>query len=301
MALLRKLRDIAARPVFAESGFGFLVAGDVIVLMDATDRVYTEAPGMMSAVIVVVVFAMTGLAFRSCLIPLRLLLTVAVTLVFVVGVIKVAFQDILGLDGVYWLIPISTAPLVVGLTIDYDVFLISRVHETRMRGTSTQIAVLEAMSSQSNIITTAGVIMTIAFGSLLLSSVTVLNQVSKGRRGALSCVRVCGGTWACFCFCCGWCTVCYLAVGLLTDGDAWYYCSVHPPRLCNFLAVWAYFSHGLDSGHIPCSGVSRSGASVFRSREQLVARKTARDHFSGPRRLHTAAGECVEESVVRTI
>jgi hypothetical protein len=80
---------------------------------------------------------MTGLAFRSILIPLRLLLTVAVTLVFVAGTTQVVFQQAMGLDGVYWLIPIATAPLAVGLTIDYDVFLISRVHETRLKGRST--------------------------------------------------------------------------------------------------------------------------------------------------------------------
>ena len=92
---------------------------------------------MMVAVIITVVFLMTGLAFRSILIPLRLLLTVAVTLVFVAGTTQVVFQQAMGLDGVYWLIPIATAPLVVGLTIDYDVFLISRVHETRLKGRST--------------------------------------------------------------------------------------------------------------------------------------------------------------------
>ena len=130
----------------------------------------------MTIIIFTVVFMMTGLAFRSVLIPLRLLLTVIVTLVFVVGTVQLVFQEFLGLDGIYWLVPIATAPLVVGLTIDYDVFLISRVHESRLRGSCTTTAIIEAMGSQSNTITTAGVIMTIAFSSLLFSSVTVLNQ-----------------------------------------------------------------------------------------------------------------------------
>ena len=65
---------------------------------------------------------------------------------------------------------------VVGLTIDYDVFLISRMYEYRTSGYTTEASILRAMASQSSTITTAGVIMTVAFSSLLLSSTAVLNQ-----------------------------------------------------------------------------------------------------------------------------
>ena len=79
---------------------------------------------MLASVSLTVIFLMAGLAFRSLLIPLRLILTVAVTLVAVGGATVLVFQRALGMDGVYWIVPLSCGCLVVGLTLDYDIFLI---------------------------------------------------------------------------------------------------------------------------------------------------------------------------------
>lgn len=140
------------------------------------EEVFRESPGIVALVTLVVVFAMAGLAFRSCLIPVRLLGTVVVTLLFVAGSTVLMYQYILGYDGIYWFVPICTACLVIGLTIDYDVFLISRIYEFRQSGYTTETSILRAMAKQSTTITTAGIIMTMAFSSLLLSKTVVLNQ-----------------------------------------------------------------------------------------------------------------------------
>ena len=52
----------------------------------------------------------------------------------------------------------------------------SRIYEFRQRGFTTEASILRAMGKQSTTITTAGIIMTIAFSSLLLSTSVVLNQ-----------------------------------------------------------------------------------------------------------------------------
>ena len=174
--LLRRIRAIAETPEFAGSGFGFLTAGDIPALLDAVDEVMSEAPTILAGTTSVVVFLIAGLAFRSLLIPLRLLLTIFATLVLTAGSAVLTYQTIDGLDGVYWLLPIACGCLVIGLTIDYDVFLVSRIYELRHEGFSTEGAIVRAMDAQSGTITTAGLIMTIAFSSLLLSSTTVLNQ-----------------------------------------------------------------------------------------------------------------------------
>lgn len=75
-----------------------------------------------------VVFIVAGSAFRSMLIPLRLLGTVVVTLTITAGSTVFMFLRILGLDGIYWFVPICAASLVVGLTVDYDVFIVSRMY-----------------------------------------------------------------------------------------------------------------------------------------------------------------------------
>jgi len=123
-----------------------------------------------------VVLVVAGLAFKSLLIPIRLIGTVLVTVVIVAGSTVLCFQYILDQDGIYWFVPVCTSCQVIGLTIDYDVFLISRIYEFRLRGFSTEASILRAMGKQSATITTAGVIMTVAFSSLLLSDTAVLNQ-----------------------------------------------------------------------------------------------------------------------------
>uniref|UniRef100_A0A7S2DNU0 Membrane transport protein MMPL domain-containing protein n=1 Tax=Haptolina brevifila TaxID=156173 RepID=A0A7S2DNU0_9EUKA len=64
----------------------------------------------------------------------------------------------------------------IGLSLDYDIFIISSIYDLRHEGYSTEGAIMKAMSTESNTITVAGLIMTVAFSSLLLSSTDVLNQ-----------------------------------------------------------------------------------------------------------------------------
>ena len=101
-------------------------------------------------------FVVAGIAFRSLLIPVRLLGTVIATLAVTSGSTVFLFQVYLGLDGIYWFVPICSASLVIGLTVDYDVFLISRIYEYRHQGYTTEAAILRAIAKQSTTITTAG-------------------------------------------------------------------------------------------------------------------------------------------------
>jgi predicted RND superfamily exporter protein len=178
-AMLADIRRITAGLNEEYKQYGFEVYGAINVLLDSVEEVFRESPGIVALVTLVVVFAMAGLAFRSCLIPVRLLGTVVVTLLFVAGSTVLMYQYILGYDGIYWFVPICTACLVIGLTIDYDVFLISRIYEFRQSGYTTETSILRAMAKQSTTITTAGIIMTMAFSSLLLSK-TVTKRRKNG-------------------------------------------------------------------------------------------------------------------------
>jgi predicted RND superfamily exporter protein len=177
ISTLNKIRSILQTETpWKDSHYGFWVYGGTAVVLDCVEEVFRESPPIVAGVTLSVMFAMTGLAFRSVVIPLRLLVTVMVTLVVVAGTTVLVFQVILGQPGIYWFVPICSACLCIGLTIDYDVYLISRVYEYRLRGFTTDASILRAMEKQSTTITTAGLIMAIAFSSLLLSNTTVLNQ-----------------------------------------------------------------------------------------------------------------------------
>ena len=77
-------------------------------------------------------------------------------------------QELIPVGGIYWLVPVACSCLMIGLSLDYDVFLISSIYELRHAGFSTEAAILRAMGTESTTITTAGLIMTVAFSSLML-------------------------------------------------------------------------------------------------------------------------------------
>ncbi len=66
--------------------------------------------------------------------------------------------------------------ILVGLALDYDIFLMSRVVEYRHHGWSDAAAVALAVDKTAGIITAAGLIMAISFAGLLIPKTVVLNQ-----------------------------------------------------------------------------------------------------------------------------
>lgn len=134
-----------------------------------------------------VVFVLLGIAFGSVAVPLRSVAALCLTLSFSFGTCVLVYQrsrlDVSFLSthgrgrGVAWLAPLICFSIIVGLALDYDVFLLARVHEYRfLRRNSDKDALLNAVARTGVIITSAGTIMAVAFGGLFLSTSTILNQ-----------------------------------------------------------------------------------------------------------------------------
>jgi uncharacterized membrane protein YdfJ with MMPL/SSD domain len=66
--------------------------------------------------------------------------------------------------------------ILIGLALDYDIFLMSRMVEFRKMGWSDRAAICLAVEKSGSIITAAGVIMSVSFAGLLIPKTTVLNQ-----------------------------------------------------------------------------------------------------------------------------
>jgi uncharacterized membrane protein YdfJ with MMPL/SSD domain len=162
------------------SGFG----GDVA---DSLSSVYAAWP-LMGCMVGGVVLLIVGLSFRSVVIALRGVLTIGLTIVFVSGLAKLVYVDgifsSLGFAGVaentglVWIVQPTIFPLLVGIALDYDIFLIGRIVELHDEGVSTRNSILLGVASTGTIITAAGVIQALAFFGLMLSSIQVLNQLS---------------------------------------------------------------------------------------------------------------------------
>ena len=184
---LQQARDAVSDWEARHPGFRAYIGGGAAINVDVVAATYGAFPmaiGLTAAFVLVWI----GISFKSVMVPVRAVFTLAITILYVYGCAVYVYQDgalnglgIPGLQGqgaISWISPIMCFSIVVGLGLDYDVFLISRVLEYRKLGLTTKQAVLYGFAQTGPIITAAGAIMAIAFAGLLFSSEGALNEMS---------------------------------------------------------------------------------------------------------------------------
>ncbi len=134
-------------------------------------------------------FVLLGLAFKSVLIPIKSILLNTLTVLAAFGAITAVFQmgflaPLFGLSGglgfVETSVPVFIFAVVFGLSMDYEVFLVSRIYEGHQRGLSDRDAVLHALVSTGNVISSAALIMVIVFSIFIFSHIVLIKTLSLG-------------------------------------------------------------------------------------------------------------------------
>ncbi|MEJ3746828.1 MMPL family transporter [Actinomycetes bacterium KLBMP 9797] len=180
--LVRRLRDDVLPDVAARTGGTYLVGGSTAAAEDFAAAVAGRLP-LFVLVVVGLSMLLLLVVFRSVWLPLKAallnLLSVAVSL----GVITYVFQE--GLFGaqpgpVEAYVPVMIFAIVFGLSMDYEVFLLARMHEEWERSGDAPRAVTEGMATTGRVVTAAGAIMVVVFGSFLLSPDRMLQQFGLG-------------------------------------------------------------------------------------------------------------------------
>jgi len=165
------------------------------ILYDIVINTFKKLPKAMSCTLVVC-FIMIGLTFKAAFLPVKMFITVAVPLAWAYGIIVLVYQeemldkidfgllDKMGLPalkggkGLLWNVPTFTCTLLMGLALDYDLFLFSRIWELRREGYSNLDAIRLGVASSGNVIALAGAIFVSEFSGLLLSPIPASNQVA---------------------------------------------------------------------------------------------------------------------------
>lgn len=102
------------------------------------------------------------------------------TLVYQYGILDfTTFYGFKSTDGLCWIPFVLAFAVLVGLGLDYHIFLLSRVVEFRKQGFSDRESVLLGLARTGRVITAAGIIMAIAFLGLLFGHEPLLQQVSS--------------------------------------------------------------------------------------------------------------------------
>ena len=174
--LLERLRADVMPPLERQTGATFLVGGPTAAAADFTDTV-TDRLLLFLAVVVGLSALLLMIVFRSMLIPLKAALLNLLTIGASLGVVTLAFE---GSGPIESFIPVMIFAIVFGLSMDYEVFLVSRMHEEWERTGNAPAAVREGLATTGRVITAAGAIMIVVFGAFLLSPERMLQQFGLG-------------------------------------------------------------------------------------------------------------------------
>eukprot|EP01105_Mastigella_eilhardi_P004748 TRINITY_DN1638_c0_g1_i16.p1 TRINITY_DN1638_c0_g1~~TRINITY_DN1638_c0_g1_i16.p1 ORF type:complete len:829 (-),score=200.10 TRINITY_DN1638_c0_g1_i16:1593-4055(-) len=162
----------------------FYLRNQMVDENDAVEASVFMFPFMILITFAVIMFVLL-IAFRSAVLPLRTLSTITITLLWIYGFGSMIFctdwfnwltKHMGDYPGFYWMTPIMCFSIIVGLGLDYDIFLFSRIMEYRKLGYSAKAAIIKGVVRTGYIITFAGCIMAIAFGGLMSSSLKSLKE-----------------------------------------------------------------------------------------------------------------------------
>jgi len=113
---------------------------------------------------------------RSWLIPVMAVLTIGLSIGWAWGVTNLVLTDLLGIP-MFYFVPTVMFILILGLGIDYNIFLLTRVREERLRGRTSDESTVQALASTGGIITAAAVILASAFLILTTGQFLLLRSI----------------------------------------------------------------------------------------------------------------------------
>jgi RND superfamily putative drug exporter len=172
--LVKNLRDTVLPPVARSSGTTVLVGGPTGGSIDFTSVLSAKLP-LFIAVVVGLAALLLLVVFRSLVIPVQAGVMNLLSIGAALGVTVAVFQYgwLAGFVGVdkgpidSW-VPVILFAIVFGLSMDYEVFLVSRIHEEWTRHRDPSRAVVDGVATTGRVITAAATIMVCVFLSFVL-------------------------------------------------------------------------------------------------------------------------------------
>ena len=183
--LVRDLRRLDAGPLAGLPGVRLLVGGLPAFAADYEDAVAGRF-GRVVALVVGATLLALFVGFRSVLIPLKAVVLNLLSVAAAFGALVLVFQDgygvrLLGLegpvDGVFPIVPALVFCSVFGLSMDYEVFLVTRVREERRLGRSDDEAIVEGVARTGPVITSAAAVMIAVFGAFMLGGFVLMKML----------------------------------------------------------------------------------------------------------------------------
>jgi putative drug exporter of the RND superfamily len=170
------------------AGSGVKVGGGPAANQDFIDAVYGSFP-LMIALIAITTFILLARAFRSLLLPLKAIVLNILSVAAAWGVLVLVWQEGYGSEAIWgiqatgsvqsWM-PLIIFAFLFGLSMDYEVFILSRMREEYDRTGSTDTAVIQGIGRTGRLVTSAALILFLAFMSMASGPETDLKMFATG-------------------------------------------------------------------------------------------------------------------------
>jgi RND superfamily putative drug exporter len=185
--LVERLRDDVVPAAVGTSGVQVSVSGVTALFADMADLFNRRLP-VFIATVIGLSFLLLMVVFRSVLVPLKAAALNLLSIGAAYGVVVAVFQwgwgaGLIGVDQpgpIMAFIPMMLFAILFGLSMDYEVFLLSRIREEYERSGDNATAVADGLAATARVITAAAAIMVIIFSSFVLGDDPIVKTFGLG-------------------------------------------------------------------------------------------------------------------------
>jgi RND superfamily putative drug exporter len=187
-AALAALRgEIVPATVGSLAGVESAVTGQTASTKDENDQLKAAAP-IVFGFVLVFAFLLMLVAFRSIVVAVKAILLNLLSVAAAYGVLVMVFQhgfgkQLLGFEhtgGIVPFLPIFLFVILFGLSMDYHVFILSRIRETFDKGATTEEAISHGIKSTAGVVSSAAIVMVAVFSIFATLSMIIFKQFGVG-------------------------------------------------------------------------------------------------------------------------
>ncbi|HVM52289.1 MAG TPA: MMPL family transporter [Acidimicrobiales bacterium] len=191
--LVERLRADVVPAATAGNGASLHVGGLTAAFVDQNDYLMKRLPWFIGAV-VLLSFLLLMVVFRSILVPVKAAIVNLLSITAAYGVVSMAMKGgfvggLIGLEEatpIPGFIPMMMFAILFGLSMDYEVFLLSRIKEEYDRTGDNATAVADGLAATARVITAAAAIMVSVFSAFLLTPIVFVKIVGLGLATAIA-------------------------------------------------------------------------------------------------------------------
>jgi len=185
--LILQLRESTLPNALHGTGAVVLVGGITAIFVDFAHILSLKLP-LFVGIVVLLSFLLLAVVFRSIVIPLTAAVMNLLSIGAAFGILVAVYQhgwlgELFGVNRpgpIETFIPVMMFAILFGLSMDYEVFLVARIHEEWLRTGDNTLAVRNGLATTGKTISAAALIMILVFGSFILGGQLIIQEFGLG-------------------------------------------------------------------------------------------------------------------------